>query len=46
LFGQALFKGINKLHCTDIEGLKAKVQYAEVSDKSVAGQIVSVELSK
>ena len=32
--------------CTDIEGLKAKVQYAEVSDKSVAGQIISVELSK
>jgi hypothetical protein len=29
-----------------IEGLKAKVQYAEVSDKSVAGQIISVELSK
>jgi hypothetical protein len=32
--------------CTDIEGLKAKVGYAEVSDKSVAGQILSVELSK
>jgi tetratricopeptide (TPR) repeat protein len=32
--------------CTDIEGLKAKVAYAEVSDKSVAGQILSVELSK
>ena len=32
--------------CTDIQGLKAKVQYAEVSDKSVAGQIISVELSK
>jgi Tfp pilus assembly protein PilF len=32
--------------CTDIEGLKAKVEYAEVSDKSVAGQIISVELSK
>jgi tetratricopeptide (TPR) repeat protein len=32
--------------CTDIEGLKAKVEYAEVSDKSIAGQIVSVELSK
>jgi Protein of unknown function (DUF1570) len=29
-----------------IEGLKAKVQYAEGSDKSVAGQIISVELSK
>jgi hypothetical protein len=32
--------------CKDIEGLKATVEYAEVSDKSVAGQIVSVELSK
>ena len=32
--------------CTDIEGLKAKVGYAEVSDKSVAGQILSVELTK
>jgi tetratricopeptide (TPR) repeat protein len=32
--------------CTDLEGLKAKVAYAEVSDKSIAGQILSVELSK
>jgi tetratricopeptide (TPR) repeat protein len=32
--------------CTDLEGLKAKVQYAEVSDKSVAGQILSVQLTK
>jgi Tfp pilus assembly protein PilF len=32
--------------CRDIEGLKAKVEYAEVSDKSVAGQILSVELTK
>jgi hypothetical protein len=32
--------------CADIEGLKARVQYAEVSDKSIAGQIISVELSK
>jgi hypothetical protein len=32
--------------CTDIEGLKAKVGYAEVSDKSIVGQILSVELSK
>jgi hypothetical protein len=29
-----------------MEGLRAKVQYAEVSDKSVAGQVISVELSK
>jgi tetratricopeptide (TPR) repeat protein len=32
--------------CTDIEGLKARVEYAEVSDKSIAGQILSIELSK
>ena len=32
--------------CTDLEGLKAKVEYAEVSDKSIAGQILSIELSK
>jgi hypothetical protein len=32
--------------CSDLEGLKSKVDYAEVSDKSVAGQIISVELSK
>src|SRR6185312_12095031 len=32
--------------CTDIEGFKAKVEYAEVSDKSIAGQIVAIELSK
>ena len=28
-----------------IEGLKAKVGYVEVSDKAIAGQILSVELS-
>jgi Tfp pilus assembly protein PilF len=32
--------------CTDIEGMKAKIDYAEVTDKVVAGQIVSIELSK
>jgi tetratricopeptide (TPR) repeat protein len=32
--------------CTDIQGLKAKVEYAEISDKSIAGQILSIELSK
>lgn len=32
--------------CKDIEGLKATVEYADVSDKSVGGQIISVELSK
>jgi hypothetical protein len=32
--------------CTDLEGMKASIQYAESSDKTVNGQIVSVELSK
>ena len=32
--------------CTDIEGMKAKVGFTEVSDKSIAGQILTVELSK
>jgi hypothetical protein len=32
--------------CTMIEGMKARVVYAEVSDKSIAGQILSVELTK
>jgi Tfp pilus assembly protein PilF len=32
--------------CTMIEGLKARVVYAEVSDKSIAGQILSIELFK
>ena len=32
--------------CGGIEGMKAKVEYAEVSDKSVAGQILSIELTK
>jgi len=32
--------------CTGIEDMKASVKYAEVSDKVVAGQILSIELSK
>jgi Tfp pilus assembly protein PilF len=32
--------------CHGIEGMKGRVTYAEVSDKSIAGQILSVELSK
>jgi len=32
--------------CTGIEDMKASVKYAEVSDKAVAGQILSIELSK
>jgi hypothetical protein len=29
-----------------VEGMKARVEYAEVSDKSIAGQILSIELVK
>jgi len=32
--------------CTDLEGMKASVQYAATSDKTVDGQILSVQLSK
>ena len=32
--------------CTDFEGMKARVQYVESSDKTVDGQVVSVELRK
>jgi tetratricopeptide (TPR) repeat protein len=33
-------------HCKDFEGMKAQVQYAESSDKTFDGQLVSVELRK
>ncbi|HEX4022799.1 MAG TPA: hypothetical protein VHX63_16760 [Acidobacteriaceae bacterium] len=32
--------------CSGIEGRQARVVYAEVSDKTIAGQILSIELSK
>jgi len=32
--------------CSDLEGKKARIQYAEVSSKSIDGQILSIELSK
>jgi tetratricopeptide (TPR) repeat protein len=32
--------------CTDFEGMKARAQYVESSDKSVDGQVVAVELRK
>jgi tetratricopeptide (TPR) repeat protein len=32
--------------CSGIEDMKATVKYAEVSDKTVAGQILAIELSK
>jgi tetratricopeptide (TPR) repeat protein len=46
-FSAANFTPQGDLHpCQDIEGLKAKVQYFATADKTVDGQIVSVELSK
>ncbi len=32
--------------CSGIEGMKARVEYAEVTDSRVAGRIVSIELSR
>jgi len=32
--------------CTDLEGMKASIQYSATSDKTVDGQILSVQLSK
>jgi tetratricopeptide (TPR) repeat protein len=32
--------------CHDLDGMKAKVQYAEGSDKTIDGQIVSIELHR
>jgi Tfp pilus assembly protein PilF len=32
--------------CTDLEGMKASIQYFATSDKTVDGQILSIELSK
>jgi tetratricopeptide (TPR) repeat protein len=32
--------------CTDLEGMKASIQYAATSDKTVDGQILSIELTK
>ena len=32
--------------CKDIEGFKARIRYADSSDKSVDGQVVSIELRK
>jgi tetratricopeptide (TPR) repeat protein len=46
-FTAANFTPQGELHpCKDIEGMKAKVQYFATADKTVDGQIVSVELSK
>ena len=32
--------------CKDLEGMKARVQYADSSDKSVDGQVIAIELRK
>ncbi len=32
--------------CTGIEGMKAKVDYAEVSDKTIAGEVLTIQLTK
>ena len=32
--------------CSEIDGMKAAIEYSEVTDKVVAGQILSIELSK
>jgi len=34
------------LPCTAIDGMKASIEYGEVTDKRMAGQILSIELSK
>jgi len=32
--------------CNDFEGMKARVQYVDSSDKTVDGQVVAIELRK
>jgi len=32
--------------CKDLDGMKAKIQYAESSDKTIDGQVISIELRK
>jgi hypothetical protein len=32
--------------CHDIEGFHARVQYAESADKTIDGQLISIELRK
>jgi Tfp pilus assembly protein PilF len=46
-FTAANFNPAGELHpCKDIEGMKAKVQYFATADKTVDGQVVSIEMSK
>ena len=46
-FSAANYTPAGELHpCTDLEGMKAHVEFFEASGKSAAGQIFSIELSK
>lgn len=46
-FTAANYKPQGEIHpCTDLEGMKARVQYSETSSKSIDGQILSIELGK
>jgi Tfp pilus assembly protein PilF len=46
-FTAANFTPKQDIHpCADLEGFKARIEYSPVSDKSVDGQIASVQLSK
>jgi hypothetical protein len=46
-YSAANFTPQGEIHpCSDLEGMKAKVQYFATADKTVDGQIMSVELSK
>jgi Tfp pilus assembly protein PilF len=46
-FTAANFTPTGEIHpCTDLEGMKARVQYVQTSDKSIDGQILWIELSK
>jgi len=46
-YGAANFTPPDNLNpCTAIEGMKARIEYADVTDPDVTGQIVSIILSK
>ncbi len=46
-FSAANYTPEGEIHpCTDLEGMKASIQYAATSDKTVDGQILSIELTK
>jgi Tfp pilus assembly protein PilF len=46
-FSASNFTPDGEIHpCTDLEGMKAKVQYFATADKTIDGQILSIEVSK